>query len=196
MKNSLSNPSEWVDKHGDALYRYALLQLRNQKTAEEVVQETFVSALQSKDRFEGRSNERSWFIGILKHKIIDHIRKSYRERAAENLDVLGDELETMFDPETGHWRKDTAPTEWNLNADQLLEKKEFWEVLRSCLANLPQKAADAFSLKEIEEMKTEEICKVLNITPTNLWVMLHRARMQLRRCLEVKWFNKKEGRAK
>ena len=191
--SKISNPESWVDQHGDALFRYAILQLRDPRVAEEVVQETFVSALQAKDRFEGRSTERSWLIGILKHKIIDHIRKSYRERPVENLDVLQDEVENLFD-DAGHWKKDQMPGQWGVNAKSLLEQKEFWEILRGCLSNLPQRAADAFSLREIEEMKSDQVCKVLNITPTNLWVLLHRARIQLRRCLELKWFNQKERR--
>jgi len=194
IKNTrkLSDPEKWVDTHGNALYRYALLELRDPQSAEEVVQETFLSALQARDRFEGRSSERSWLIGILKHKIVDLIRKRVRERPYQNIETLSDEMEKLFD-EKGHWKSDQIPSDWALNAKALLEQKEFWEVLKSCLSKLPQRTADAFTLREIEELKGEEVCKVLDITSTNLWVLIHRARIQLRRCLEINWFNRKKG---
>lgn len=192
-KQKLSDPSTWVDQHADAMYRYAILQVRDPRIAEELVQETFLSALQAQNSFQGRASERSWLIGILKHKIIDHIRKSSRERSVEDIEALTNEADKLFD-ESGRWKPELAPSDWNLDAKSLLEQKEFWEVLKSCLSALSGRAADAFTLREIEELKSEEVCKVLNITPTNLWVLLHRARLQLRRCLEVKWFNKQEGR--
>ncbi len=187
------DPESWVDEHGDALFRYAIVRLRNAELAEDIVQETFAAALRAKDNFAGRSTERTWLIGILKRKIIDHFRRRWREVPATELasgeqeDML---IQAMFD-ERGHWQKN-RPLTWS-NPQMALEQKEFFAVLQGCLDCLPGRLADAFTLREIENLTTEEICQVLQITPTNLWAMLHRARMRLRQCLEAKWFGKNQG---
>jgi len=193
--SKISNPEKWVDEHGDYLYRYALMRLRNPELAEEIVQETFLAAIQARRSFAGDSSERTWLIGILKHKVIDYYRKISRERPLDNLDVLPYETESLFRDSgewVDHWTDEQGPIEWGADQHQLLENNEFWKVLDSSLKELPPKIAAAFVLREIEGMNTEEICKVLEITPTNLWVILHRARMQLRRSLEVRLFRDKE----
>jgi len=185
-----SNPEQWVDEHGDALYRYAMSRLHQASSAEDVVQETLLAALKAQKNFAGSSPERTWLIGILKHKIVDWIRKESRERPiddAESLDSLPGDL---FDSK-GHWR--VGPQDWQVNPDKILEHKEFRGILRACLAHLPDRLRSAFSLRELEQEKTEEICKVLEVTPTNLWVMLYRARMSLQHCLNEKWFNHPKG---
>jgi RNA polymerase sigma-70 factor (ECF subfamily) len=191
MDNSSTNPEAWVDNHGDALFRYALGRVRNQDVAENLVQETFLAGLKSQASFSGQSAERTWLIAILKHKIIDHLRASYREKPVT--DLISDEqsIDSFFD-ETDHLKKE--PGAWNSPAENTAEKTEFWQTIESCLQKLPQKTADAFSLREIENMDTPEICKVLGITPTNLWVMLHRARLQLRECLQSNWFENVKGK--
>lgn len=188
-----SGPEEWVDLYGDYLFRYALVRVRDPKTAEDIVQETFLAALQSRHQFAGRSSEKSWMVGILKHKVIDHFRKSSREFPTHNVELSTDESNEIFD-EDGHWKLDeNSPAEW-INPERALEKSEFWEVLSRCLSKLPPQMASAFSLRELDELSSDAVCEALKISPANLWVVLHRARMQLRRCLEIHWFGKEMER--
>ncbi|WP_447979962.1 sigma-70 family RNA polymerase sigma factor [Candidatus Nitrospira bockiana] len=180
-----SDPEQWLTRHGDYLYRCALLRVHDARAAEDVVQETLLAALQSRTRFAGRSSERSWLVGILKHKVIDHFRKHSREAPAEDGDVHGGgEREHSFD-DVGNWHPDGRPKEWGEDPGVLLERKEFWDGLSRCLETLPPRLARVFSLRELDDVSTEEICQILDISANNLWVMLHRARMQLRRCLEM-----------
>ena len=188
---SLSDPSSWVDEHGNYMFRYALLRLRDRALAEEAVQETFLAALQSRNKFGGQSSERTWLIGILKHKIIDHFRKQKREVPLENTDE-----ENSFRTSgewIGHWTEQAAPLDWGAHPIKSLEKKEFWEALERGLAMLPPRLAQVFILREMDEMSSEQICCALNITESNLWVMLHRSRMQLRRTLEATYFAPKQA---
>lgn len=187
-----SDPEKWVEMHGDALYRFALLRLRDPKLAEDAVQETLLSALQARDRFLGQASERSWLIGILKHKVIDYFRKISRESSIEDAAQFEDQMEGVFD-ENGHWKRDeTGPCEWNANPERLLERKQFWIALDRCLSKLPSRMAHVFSLREIDGVSSEQVCEVLNLTASNLWVLMHRARMQLRQCLEIHFFGKEK----
>jgi RNA polymerase sigma-70 factor (ECF subfamily) len=189
MTDARCQPESWVDQHGDYLYRFALSRLRDAKTAEEVLQETFVAALQSLDRFEGRSSERTWLAGILKHKILDHFRRSGREAGLADRDEPADVHAEWFDQD-GHWKLDeNSPAEWG-DPDRALDQSRFWEAMGRCLGELPSRTARAFTLREIDAEGTDAICKELEITPTNLWVMLHRARLHLRRCLELHWIGR------
>jgi RNA polymerase sigma-70 factor (ECF subfamily) len=193
-----SDPETWVDQHGDFLYRYALLRLRDPAVAEDVVQETFLAALQARHHFAGQSSEKTWLVGILKHKIIDYFRKVNRERSTSAMEALPDDPEDLFVNSgewMGHWDLDRQrePIEWGADPSQVLEHMEFWMILERCLSGLPARTASAFSLREMEELSSEEVCKVLNITATNLWVMLHRARAHLRHCLEANWFGQEIG---
>jgi len=174
----------WVDEYGDALFSYALSRLKNRASAEDVVQETFLAALRSKDRFSGSSSARTWLIGILKHKIVDLIRKENREQPIDEIDTFESPEETVFDRK-GHWR--VKPVEWQIHPGKILEQKEFMAVLFQCLEHLPDRLHRLFVLRELENINSTEICKELEITSTNLWVMLHRARMQLRGCLTENW---------
>lgn len=181
----LSDPKEWVDLHGNYLFRYALLRVGDPRVAEDLVQETFLAALQSRDRFAGQSSERTWLVGILKHKIMDHFRQSSREAAMDSPDQTAEVTEDAFD-HRGNWKSyETGPKEWSDDPSRILEHKEFWDALTRCLAELPPRLARAFALRDIDDLNSREICKVLNISTTNPWVMLHRARSHLRRCLEI-----------
>jgi len=182
------DPALWVDQYGDALFRYALSRIRNVEVAEEVVQETFVSALQSKERFQSRSSVKTWLIGILKHKIIDHFRREAKESPLEDIEAWPEFLNRAF--ENGMWRMDSAPKAWTQNPREVIQNKEFQTIFKECLSKLPQKIGSAFSLREVEEMSTDQICKALTVSATHVWVMLHRARAQLRNCLERNWFSK------
>jgi len=192
MDNSTTNPEVWVDVHGDSLFCYARGRVRNQDVAENLVQETFLAGLKSQATFSGQSAERTWLIAILKHKIVDHLRQSYREKPVS--DLISDEqtIDDFFD-QTNHLKKE--PRAWSSPPEATLEKTEFWQTIENCLQKLPQWIADAFSLREIENMDTKEICKLLGITPTNLWVMLHRARLQLRECVQINWFENTKGKS-
>ena len=187
------DPSAWVDRHGDYLYRYALMRLRDPALAEDAVQETLLAALQSRKAFEGRSAERTWLTGILKHKLVDHFRKASRQAYSNSDRAEGeafehDELFRADGEWKGHFDPTRAPVEWCAGPAELLEQGEFWETFRRCIQPLPPRITSAFTLREMEGLSSEEICEVLGITANNLWVMLHRARMHLRRCLELNWF--------
>jgi len=186
-----SNPETWVDQYGDYLFRYALSRLRDRHVAEEIVQETFVAALQARTRFGGQSSEKTWLVGILKHKIFDHFRRTSKEVQVEDIAALPLDQEDPFRRTgewVGHWTEKAAPVEWSGDPVRMLERKEFREILDQCLATLPPRLAQVFILREMEEVAASEICKILNISEANLWVMLHRSRMQLRRALEMKYF--------
>ena len=190
-QNHATDPSAWVDLHGDYLYRYALLRLRDPALAEDVVQETLLAALQSRHAYAGRSAERTWLTGILKHKLVDHFRKLSRQPRANQPDGPEFEHDELFRKE-GEWKDHfdpaRAPVEWCAGPAELLEQGEFWEVFQKCLSPLTPRVGSAFTLREMEGLSSEEICELLGITVNNLWVMLHRARMHLRRCLELNWF--------
>ncbi|MBN1870637.1 MAG: sigma-70 family RNA polymerase sigma factor [Candidatus Omnitrophica bacterium] len=180
-------PEHWVDEYGNYLFHFALSRLRNSTEAENAVQETFLAALKARKDFSGKSSERTWLVGILKHKIIDIMRKSYREKPVTDLQDNEETIDQFFD-HAGHPKGDVG--HWTPKPDELLEKKEFWKVFYKCAGKLPPTAADAFLLREVEKMESKEICGILNITLSNLWVLLHRARLQLRECLEINWFKK------
>lgn len=187
----IDNPASWVDSYGDFLYRYALSRISDPTVAEDLVQETFLAALKSRDNFQGRSSTRTWLIAILKHKIVDHIRKRVREQASDKVEALSDAAtQSAIDGDyrtDGQWRH--RPSKWLVNPMNVYEQKEFLDVLYSCLADLPQRQADTFMMREIDGFSTEEICKALKISATNSWVLLYRARMLLRRCIEHKWLD-------
>lgn len=191
MKNETLNPEKWVDDYGDYLYSFALMRLRDAQLAEDLVQETFLAALRAKDNFEGRSSEKTWLTGILKRKIIDHYR-SKGKTLFENKD-FSEELPDFKKEGTmkGIWEDGYEPSEWEGNPQKAVNQQEFWTVLNVCLDQLPKKLSAVFTFREIDGYDTKEICKFLDVSSTNLWVILHKARTKLRRCLEINWFTKK-----
>ncbi len=179
---------QWVERYGDMLYRYTLVRVKDSVAAEEIVQVTLLAALQSKNSFAGRSTEKSWLFGILKHKIMDHFRQLKNQRAHElTPDDDADPYENAYDA-TGHWI--TPPRDWETNPEKAAENAELLEALALCLDGLSEKFRNIFVLKEIEGMKSDDICKEMEINPTNLWVILHRARNQLKKCLETNHWHK------
>ena len=185
---ALTDPASWVDRHGDFLFRYALRRVHQAELAEDLVQEAFLGALQSRDRFAGGSSERTWLVGILKHKIVDRLRRQYREQPVSTLadDGWGNDL---FD-QTGHWKN--GPSQW-AKPSAALENAEFGETMSRCLGKLPRALADAFSLREMTELPSAEVCRVLDVSPNHLGVMMHRARLRLWRCLDLHWFGGERG---
>lgn len=187
------DPGAWVDKHGDYLYRYALFRLRDAALAEDAVQETLLAALQAYAKFAGRGAERTWLVGILKHKVADHFRRMSREAPAPVADGAEFAHEDFFRDRgewQDHWRPEQAPSDWHADPAALAEQHEFWLVFQACLEPLPARIASAFVLREVDGLTSEEICAALSVTPNNLWVMLHRARLHLRHCLELNWFRR------
>ena len=181
------NMHDWLNQHGDYLYRFALARLRDPHQAEDVVQETFMAAIKSPN-FAEQSAPRTWLTGILKHKIIDLMRKNVREVAASDLMSEADANMDEFFDEAGHWAENPLPWDMPENA---LEQKQFLGILQTCMDKLPVKLAQLFLMRDIHETDNEEICKELDISSTNAWVMLYRARMGLRKCLEINWLGVK-----
>lgn len=177
-------PERWVEEHADVLYRYAMTRLRNNAVSEDMVQETFLAAIKSADRFKPGLSERAWLMGILKHKVVDHIRKASRETIVDQQEVLELEKSKMF-----QWMgiPTMRPERWHVNPRRAFEQKEFWAVFQDCLSRLKPREHRAFVLKELEGEDTEAMCKELGITPNHLWVTVHRARNSLKACIEQKW---------
>ena len=180
------------NSHRGYLLRVAVLHLRDNDVAEDVVQDTLLAALQGASGFSGRSSLKTWLTGILKHKIVDVIRRKGREPAFASLDEESqlEDLDALFD-ETGHW--ENPPANWG-NPESALSQQQFMTVMQMCLEKLPPNTARVFMMREVMELESDEICKELAITSTNLWVILYRARIALRQCLEQSWFTS-PGRA-
>ena len=185
----IDDPESWVDHYGDFLYRFALSRVKDPAVAEDLVQETFLAALRARESFKGRSAARTWLIAILKHKIVDYIRKKFREPPTDKIETMTDIMDADFN-DSGKWQ--VRPHKWAINPGKIYEQKEFFDVLYYCLAELPGRLAEAFMLREMDGLSTAEVCKILDITATNSWVMLYRARMSLRRCLENKWLGEEQ----
>ena len=178
---SVVDPAQWVDRYGDTLYRFALSRLRDTEAAEEVAQETFVAALGARDQYSGKGPEGAWLMGICKRKVVDHVRRRNRPDTGSGGDLGPDPSETMFDAK-GNWRLD--PRVLKGRPESALEREEFWQAFRGCLGRLSQRQADAFTLRELDDLTSDEICKELEISASNLWVLLHRARLGLTGCMK------------
>ena len=180
----MSDAERWLREHGDYLFRYARRRLYTDELAEDAVQETLLAALKAHARFGGGSSERTWLTGILKHKIVDLVRTQAREVTASahgGEDDAGD-WEALFD-QSGHWLETFR--DWG-NPESELEKSRIRQALDECFRRLKPSLAQIFSLRELSGLSNEEICKELDISATNAWVMLHRARLFLRECLDTR----------
>lgn len=173
----------WLSEHGQVLFRYAVKRVGSADVAEDLVQDTFVAALRSLSDFEGRSKVQTWLVGILRHKIVDHLRRLSRQKER---DAEPDQMADVF--QNGNWR--IGLKEWPSDPSRFAENQEFWEVLRRCEAKLPAKLAAPFRMRDLEELAMADICEILEISPTNLSVRLHRARVLLRDCLDQHWFSR------
>ena len=185
------DPASWVDEHGDMLFRFAFARLRDESLAEDMVQETLLSAIQSLKSYSGKSTERTWLTGILKHKIIDFYRKNSKQVQITDEDTDLSGIDHFFDrPDKwdGHWAIPLRPVDPEQSPEQVMERSEFWEVMNGCLSALPSRVANVFTLREMDGLTSDEICDVMSLSASNFWVIMHRARMQLRRCIEIKWF--------
>ena len=184
-------PQLWVDRHGDYLYNYTIVRVNDPEKAGDLVQETFLAGLKAMDSFQGRSSERTWLISILKRKIID----TYRKNATSRESSITEYEEQIWDgdyyrgvePFRGHWIDGKGPNSHSLMPEGEMEQDELRRIMERCISLLPPNLASVFIMKMIDEAESEEVCKELGITPSNLWVMLHRARLKMRGCLESKW---------
>ena len=168
----------------DYLLKFARLQLRNDAWAEDAVSETLLAALERPRSFEGRAQVRTWLVGILKHKVVDALRRHRREVCLAPTEEADDLDELLFKPD-GHFRD--PPMDWG-DPQARLGQLQFIQILEACVERLPPQAGRVFLMREWLELETDEICKELGITSTNLWVILHRARMRLRECLQLNGF--------
>ena len=192
MANVVDPRFREIEQHRAYLARYALAQLRDAELAEEAVQEALVAALEGIATFDGRSTLRTWLTSILRFKVIDIQRRMASDRARMQASApsgVEDDswLDDFFD-ETGHWR--SPPQAWN-DPEAALDQRRFWTVFEACLGNLSAQGGRVFFKREVLGEDTEQICSDEGITPANCWVMLHRARIALRSCLEQRWFGGK-----
>lgn len=177
--------TKWVHDYGDELYSWANHKVSDEVAAQDLVQDTFIAALQNFENFKGASSPKTWLFTILKNKIIDHYRKNARFEITHPLPEH--ETAVLFD-EHDRWKESFRPKPWDEN-DELLDNPEFKEVLSKCMGKLPAAWSSCLQLKYLTEKESVDICQQLNITASNLWQILHRAKLQLRNCLEKKWFN-------
>lgn len=182
------SPTNWISNYADALYAYAKPRVDDAQLAEDLVQETFLSAWKAKDGFKGEASEKSWLFTILKNKIIDHYRKKSKEIIQTG---AGQDATDLFFNDAEHWTEKDQPLKWGLEGADRLQQKEFYQVLESCKKKLQQQQQAVFVMKYMEDMDADEICKALNITSSNYWVLIHRAKLGLRACLEKNWINLK-----
>lgn len=198
MENSLAsetstvNPAKWIEAYADYLFNYAFARVHKKELAEDLVQDTFVSAIKAQSSFQQKSTERTWLTSILKNKIIDHYKKRSTQRELSVGTKDNDaELETFFEAEgsmKGRWKVSARPEIWNTEYQTPVEKDEFYTILNNCLDKLPKQWAAIFTLKNMEDFDAKEICKELNISSSNYWVLMHRAKLQLRACMGKNWF--------
>ena len=181
------DPSTWVDRYGDTLFRYAMVSVRDATAAEDLVQETLLAGIKAIDSFAHRSSEKTWLVGILRHKIQDHFR--HVSKAHLSIDEQPDpaQLNPEFDDDGG-WSHPIG--EWNA-PEESLQRDQFWKTFDECLDELPENLRTSFALREIEGLESSALADVLNTTQNNVWVLLSRARQKLRRCLEHLWFAEK-----
>ena len=184
----LLSPSSWVSNYADALYAYAKPRVTDAQLAEDLVQETFLSAWKARDGFKGEASEKSWLFTILKNKIIDHYRKKSKEIIQTGHEA--DATDGFFN-EAEHWTKADQPSDWGIHPSDSIDQKEFYTILEGCKKKLQQLQQTVFVMKYMEDMNADEICKELNITPSNYWVLIHRAKLGLRACMEKNWINLK-----
>lgn len=188
MTSTKLDPATWLDRYGDIMFRYALARVRDNATAEDLVQDALLAAIGALDTFKGGSTEQTWLIGILRHKVLDYFRKSAREQPIEfDRKQSSTESDGDFD-EQGSWAVPIA--DWR-TPEKSVERDEFWQILRGCLDTLPDNLRTVFSLRELDGLETDQLMETLDIsTKNNLWVMLSRARKGIQKCLQDKWFGR------
>jgi RNA polymerase sigma-70 factor (ECF subfamily) len=189
-EKEILKPAYWVKNYADYLYSLALIKVSNKETAEDLVQETFLSAFKSKDSFKNGSSEKTWLTAILKNKIIDHYRKKDVLKDVTSY-ISGTEKgfnEHFFNENDGHWLVESSPLAWKEFADAKVISNEFNRIMQYCIQKMPSKLVPVFVAKFLDDAESEFICKEFNITSSNYWVIIHRAKVLIRSCLEKNWF--------
>ncbi|CDF78246.1 ECF subfamily RNA polymerase sigma-24 factor [Formosa agariphila KMM 3901] len=176
--------TRWIDSYSDYLYNYTISRVSDAEIAKDLVQDTFFAGLKSMKNFKGEASERTWLISILKRKIIDHYRKINSKKGKAEVRMSY----TTESEDEGDWLEERVADDSYKNAEDVLENIELSEAIYNCLDKLPTKQAQVFKMKTIENYDTDIICNELNITPSNLWVIIHRARTSLSSCLEKNWY--------
>ena len=184
-KTEIAPPETWVDRYGDYLYGFAMSRLRNPDAAHDCVQDTFLAAIKALDRFDGSRDIKFWLRGIMRNKIVDQIRRSVKEN---KVDIQAED-EALIE---SFWFKysgiaTTNPDPWQFNPRKHYDNSEFWVIFDRCIQQVKEPARQAFILRVLEDLSTEEVCKVMNISSNYLWVLLHRARAQLKTLIEANW---------
>lgn len=178
------NPKAWVDEYADELFSFIIKRTGNSSYAEDILQEVFLSAWRSRNTYNGSTTERNWLFAICKNKIVDHYRKQAESRTIVAIDGEADDHYFLED---GHWRPEVKPGGGFAQNEQQLDRKDFFQMLERCKKKLKEIQERVFTLKHIEDMDTTEICETLSITVENYWVLMHRAKINLRTCLEKNW---------
>jgi RNA polymerase sigma-70 factor (TIGR02943 family) len=189
--SSILNPEHWISTYADALFGYAYSKTGKAEIAEDLVQECFLAGLKSQANFKGNSTEKTWLFSILKFKIADYYRKASTKMEVSNASMAQEDysyIETFF-TDTGEWTEKATPQNWDIDMPAALVNRELRTVLEQCIDKLPPNNKRLILLKLVEEEETEKVCKELNITTTNYWVLIHRAKLKLRACIEKNWIN-------
>jgi len=189
------NPHHWVSEYGDYLFSIAFLKINHRETAEDLVQDTFLSAIRSLDTFRKESSVKTWLVSILNNKIIDHYRKrDTLQGPDEYLSKTDDPFYSAFFQadrySDAHWKRDSRPQDWDNDTESELLRDEFFRVLEYCIHRMPSRLIPVFTAKFIDEKNSEDICKDLAISPSNYWVMIHRSKLLMRSCLEKSWIKR------
>lgn len=176
-------PEKWVDKYADFLFHYTITRVANREVANDLISETFLSALKSMKNFKGRATERTWLVSILKRKIVDYYRSINSEKGKAEVKVNYSNKE-----QEGDWLEERIAEASQHNAEEIMENRELGMVILDCIDQLSEQQAAIFKMKTFEGRDTEFICNEFQISPSNLWVIMHRARLALIKCLEKNWF--------
>lgn len=183
MSTPQIDPNQWVDKYSDYLFNYTIVRVNDREVANDLISETFLAGLKSMKNFKGEATERTWLISILKRKIIDYYRRTNSNKGRAEI-----RMNYSDESNDGDWLEEQAPDRFDVTAEDMMENKELGLAILDCMENLTEKQAKIFKMKTIEGFDTEAICNEFNITPSNLWVIIHRARTTLAECLEKNWF--------
>ncbi|MEN8788620.1 MAG: sigma-70 family RNA polymerase sigma factor [Flavobacteriaceae bacterium] len=178
------NPHTWVDRYADYLFNYAIARISDEEIAKDLVQETFLAGLKSAKNYKGTAAERTWLIAILKRKVIDYYRKINSKKGKA-------EIRIKYNPGTesdGDWLEEQVADPGSILENDFIENEELGLAIQECISKLPKKQSAVFTMKTIKGLNTEDICNELGINPSNLWVMVHRARTALMECLNENWF--------
>lgn len=188
IDNNALNPHRWVSRYADYLYTYAAFRINDQDLARDLVQETFLAALERKEKFEGKSTEKTWLTAILKNKIVDVYRSKSTGFTKEVGSTGTEDTDTdFFDRNDGHWNDQHRPAELGIEQPDALENKEFRRILQACMKKLPALWLSVFSMKHIDDEPSEMICSELKLSSSNFWVIIHRTKVNLRSCLQKNW---------